>query len=283
MSDTHSWDWLPPRLTGRKVRDGAADATARPCLPEVERLDDRILLSASVQTAAADTGGGTTQILIGLLRDGTDMIKGELDAVQLSLRSADPSIKIWQDFWKVDDLLFNAADAFIKGGTAKIRLDEAFKKIDEDVARLDGATGELVPAVQKVREAANKVVLDLDSLNRFGVPLKKATFTVGQIAEDFMKIDRLAYKIGVDAMIKGEVAGIKGESLGAFLGQLDDLFQKAGNLITATGDSSIIGVLLPAVQDAEKQLTSYLIGLTGGEQFPGGVSLPDGGGDVITA
>jgi hypothetical protein len=290
MSDTHSWNWLPPRLTARKVTEGmAAEETGRPCLPEVERLDDRILLSASVKAAAAETGGGgTTQVLIGLLRDGTDLVKGELGVLQAA-RPTDPAgtkdlrgtWKLAQDFWKLDDLLFDAAEGSAKGqpqDLSKIRLDDAFKKIADDAADLGGLSdGQLLPAVQR---AAGQYLADL---NLAGLTFKKADFT-WKIVEDFAKVDDLVYRIGADAVIRGDLAGSKGDSPDVFLGHLEDAFAKLDQVISASGDSSIIGVLLPAVQRAEDELLPYirgLIGQTGGDQFPGGVTLPDAGGDVI--
>jgi len=217
-------------------------------------------------------------------------MKGQLDVLQAALptdgasaKSFQATWKLAQDFWKLDDLLFDAAEGFIKGelqDPSKVRLDDAFKKIIDDAASIDGsANGLLLPAVQKVREAASVYLTDLNGLS--GLNIKKASVATWKIAEDFMDVDRLIYKVGVDAVMKGELAGIKGESPGVFLGQLDEAVIKIGREITAGGDSSLIG-LLPAVQDVESTILPYIRGLVGDGKFPGGVTLPDGGGDVIT-
>ncbi len=66
MLHVPSWKWLSFRPTRELVNGGTPPS--RPCLPAVEQLDDRLMLSATTDASEVPPPNGDTQILIGLLR-----------------------------------------------------------------------------------------------------------------------------------------------------------------------------------------------------------------------
>src|SRR3569623_1311112 len=68
MQRIPSWKWMstPQGAWLPKAAASARKTTARPCLPVVEQLDDRVLLDATAPAASTDDGGAT-RALIGLL------------------------------------------------------------------------------------------------------------------------------------------------------------------------------------------------------------------------
>jgi len=82
---TPSWKWLQ-RSNARELtaRAEPAGASPRPCLPAVEALGDRILLSAVAPAAASSDGPPPAdQILIGLIKGELKLATSELAALQL--------------------------------------------------------------------------------------------------------------------------------------------------------------------------------------------------------
>src|SRR5438552_3603381 len=81
-----SWKWLSSRPTARELAAAGASgqSPARPCLPRVEPLGDRILLS--VAPAAASTTDGPppiNQVLIGLLQGELKLATQEVAALNI--------------------------------------------------------------------------------------------------------------------------------------------------------------------------------------------------------
>src|SRR5438128_2647428 len=96
MLTNPSWKWLSSRLAARQLADAAAaNLPSRPCLPAIEPLDDRLMLSAT-PSPFYQSGGheitANTQILIGLLQHDSDgkpvgllgLIQNELTAIKLA-------------------------------------------------------------------------------------------------------------------------------------------------------------------------------------------------------
>src|SRR5881227_3235521 len=92
-------------------------ATSRPCLPSVEQLDDRVLLSAAVvgQTGGDggdSNGGGVAGEPTAVERDFTSLLDAELAALKLAGDAQEKVspifIKLGQEFFKIDSLLLTS-------------------------------------------------------------------------------------------------------------------------------------------------------------------------------
>jgi hypothetical protein len=295
MSSPSRWNWLPPRPDPRDLARESS-ARSRPCLPAVEQLDDRILLSAAVDPGTGGDGGSdngdavpTTGILIGLIKGELNLIKGEVDALKLAesadIFSKDDALKILSNqFLKIDQTLLKYGENLIKGDLASDKqqqellhkIDESFLKIDQLVPSGENA---LLPAVQKVREAA------LDTIRAMGdgsvMPGNdKESKAFLKVADDFLKIDQLLYKFAgnpdAPQFHKGLEPGLK----------ISQEFLKINALISQL-DGNLKEQLLPAVQDLQKDTLNFLGTLTkpvgdGGlssadQTFDGGVTLDDTG------
>jgi hypothetical protein len=294
MSSSPSrWNWLPPRPDPRELaRDSAA--RTRPCLPAVEQLDDRILLSAAAVdpgTGGDEGGGGTTTtgILIGLIKGELNLIKGELDAVKLAqgsdLQIKGESLKILSnEFLKIDQTLLKYGENLIKGELASHKeqqellhkIDQSFLKIDQLVPSGENA---LLPAVQKVRDATLDVIRAMgDGSVKPGDD--RASKAFAKVADDFLKVDQLLFKFGENPdaaqFHKGLAPALK----------ISQEFLKINALISQL-DGNLKEQLLPAVQDLQKDTLNFLGTLTkpvgdGGlssadQSFDGGVTLDDTG------
>jgi hypothetical protein len=168
-SSNPSWNWLPPRPTAREMTGHGPAATApvaRPCLPAIEPLDDRILLSAATPTTDLKIADGTanTAVLIGLLKGGLDLIKGEVSALKLAVGGDETQIKgestlklLTDTFLKLDETLFKLGDAVMVGDVngykeQQLKLDTVFHKLGELVPESTG----ILPAVQRATDALIK-------------------------------------------------------------------------------------------------------------------------------
>src|SRR5260221_8249439 len=105
MRKMPSWNWLATPLAQGSAPDSRR--AARPCLPRIEQLDDRILLDA---TPASDDGGGNSA-LIGLLSKAATLSAAEFSAIgSLQGSSLDTKQKVLvsqlgDTFVKVDEIL----------------------------------------------------------------------------------------------------------------------------------------------------------------------------------
>lgn len=199
MHQSHSWKWLCSRFAEARDRAREADPeTVRPCLPAVEQLDDRIMLSATPIRAAAQTPPGSVNaILIGLIKDGITLIKDEASFIKLEqiadksgvLSQSDEAslLKIDEAFIKLDVTLYKEAQALLSGTLTldKWRIDSALvgdslKQIDGLASQLsEGAQQALLPAVQKVDAAVAGFQADVFKFSGLGGGVTTATFTGG--------------------------------------------------------------------------------------------------------
>src|SRR4051812_14453373 len=113
-----SWKWLSFRPTRELVAGGDAPPQSRPCLPAVEKLDDRLMLSVSVSTDASEVPPpalqGDTDILIGLLNGQLTLVSHELNAVKLAGDLKIDVHKVTERFLKIDDLITDFGQAVLK-------------------------------------------------------------------------------------------------------------------------------------------------------------------------
>lgn len=295
-SSNPSWNWLPPRPTAREMTGHGPAATApvaRPCLPAIEPLDDRILLSAATPTTDLKIADGTanTAVLIGLLKGGLDLIKGEVSALKLAVGGDETQIKgestlklLTDTFLKLDETLFKLGDAVMVGDVngykeQQLKLDTVFHKLGELVPESTG----ILPAVQRATDALIKNLGSLEGGQKVSPEGIKLLNTIG---DQFLKIDGALLKFGADptgAQFKqGLNPAIKIDQefikIGALLEQLDP--QLKGELtesLTAIKASTLdyLGSLIKPVGNDGG-------GLSTDGPFTGGVVLPDDtGGDVL--
>jgi len=144
-----SWKWMSTRPTAQELAEGAAasKAVSRPCLPVVEQLGDRVMLSGDVEVIVnpdATVKVAVDQILIG-------MIKGELSetATELSLlkivADADPKLvnKFTAGLLKVDDVLYKMTEDLIKGELTDVKILKAIDGIKGEYSKIESLIGGL--------------------------------------------------------------------------------------------------------------------------------------------
>src|SRR4051812_14304368 len=102
-----SWKWLSFRPTRELLAGRDAPPQSRPCLPAVEKLDDRVMLSVTPNASEVPPLNGDTQILIGLLKGQLELVGNEVNA------------------------LTPAADITVNNGSGMSKLNASFLKIDK--------------------------------------------------------------------------------------------------------------------------------------------------------
>lgn len=237
MSHQPSWKWLPRRSSCCQGTF-AAVRSARPCLPQVETLGDRIMLSAV--PASAEGGVTSTDVLITMLKGQLPVVNDELNVLNSAgkLTLADGSLKVTfmklsDALGQLDDAIYGLGDAIIKSAD-KVSPGEIVitKDIDQATAKLLEAQGK-VDVLAKVfgldaetdfalaynnLEADSKVLTD----QLFDFAAKFVTGTTDQqhenflleLSDDFQQIDQDLIKIGTDLavtdkIVKGEVEYLK--------------------------------------------------------------------------
>jgi hypothetical protein len=111
MNRFPTWNWL---ASGNSAQRAGRSLVARPCLPAVEQLDDRILPSATANPAAAVTAPGPASP----------------HAVATFLK--------WQDdFIKIQDSIIAIEDSYHKENPGLQVSNNYFIKLDQDLIQLD--------------------------------------------------------------------------------------------------------------------------------------------------
>ena len=265
MLRTPSWKWLSSRLSTRALMT-ARPAPSRPCLPAIEQLDDRLMLSAS-------TGGeggfkGDNQILIGLLRGQLELVDHQVNALKLAGDLKLDIHKLNDSFLKIDDVIYKFGEDLIKSERGGLKIDEAlndlkieFSKIDTLVGGLPRETGGDLKFVLDTFESkatdlvtvlGNSIGSDLDS---------KVEATLYKAADSFRGLD--------DAVLKFEEAAIARK---AGKGQQEYLVVKLADVLVSSlkvSDSDLKVQLLGLELDTAKVLF--------GGNTDGGGNTGDGG------
>ena len=189
-----TWKWMPLRSVDKQP---SAAPQGRPCLPSVEKLDQRVLLSAS-----STDGGGTPQVVAGLIQDGIKLTESEFAALS----------KINGD----------SVDAKHKGeiellGNAFLQIDQIFVKYGEDILNL-----KILP--DQPTDVAASTPQDIH--------ITKPTDVSSALADEFVKIDVLATDLNdsSDGQLLPAVQNIQTVALGdgsvfngGFFGDLTNL------------------------------------------------------------
>lgn len=211
MLHVPSWKWLSFRPTRQMI--GETPPPSRPCLPAVEKLDDRLMLSASPDAAATDGGNetpykGDTEILIGLLRGQQDLIKGEIDTIKFAGDLNFDDHKLNESFQKIDEVVYKLGEALIKGDLSDQKVDKTvsdlkieFQKIDMLVGGIEGdAGGKLKMMVSDLEQKVDGLVNDLKISTDAGDLDHKTELTYIKVAESFLKLDNAILKYESDVV-----------------------------------------------------------------------------------
>ena len=271
MPRNPSWKWLSSRPSAPQLAHDAADSKApsRPCLPVVEPLGDRILLSANPPVAGEippnENPPAIDQILIGLL-------KGELQetATELSLlkivADADPSLthKFTAGLLKIDDVLYKATEDLIKGGLTDLKIKKAVSDVQSEFLKIDaligglGELGDIKVILDRMENKATdllEVLLKIDPVNELSDKEKqlflKITDTFGDLDAGLLKLQE---NLVASKQSKGqlEYLKIKFEDILVSSRQVTDGELKEQLLGTvADYEKILIGLLLPAVDDKD--------------------------------
>jgi hypothetical protein len=274
-----SWKWLSSRLSARALAAGS-NTPSRPCLPAIEQLDDRVLLSAAVEGAPQ----GDNQILIGLLKGQVELVSHEVQALKLAgdiyLGTGGLKFdlhKVNESFLRIDDVIYKFGQGLIKGEVgapsaektlAELKIE--FSKIDTLVGGLPRETGDELKFVLDTFESkATELVNFLGSSTGGGDLDHKVEGTLLSVGDSFHKLD--------DAVLKFEEASIARK---AGKGQQEYLVIKLSDVIVSSlkvSDSDLKIQLLGLEADTAKILSG------GGNDTGGDTGGGDnGGGGVIT-
>jgi hypothetical protein len=152
-----SWKWLS---RGSKAHDLAASAkttSSRPCLPVIEQLGDRVMLSAApVPAASSDGPPPANQILIGLLQGELKLANSELSALRIAGGAEDPSLvhKLNERFLKIDQEISTLGEAILKGDLSQHKENKIIEQIGSEFLKIDELVGGFPQDVQESIKAA---------------------------------------------------------------------------------------------------------------------------------
>jgi len=274
MVRQHSWNWLPPRVTRFH-----SSLPSRPPLAMVEQLEDRVLMSVSE--------GGIEQALIGLLRQQIGVRNAELEVLKLAgdlvqdkttplSSTVEAFLKIEDDFQGIDGALVKIVHSALLGNKMNVdvqmvKIDFAFASLEEEVKFFgENGTGLLLPAVQRVREAA------LDTI-KFANALPAVQLTDHKLVGDFMKFEFEYLKIAdiTDKVVTTDLAGkLTADKWRLDIVKLDDAFVKLDADIAAMGDGSVFKALSEDLSKLQDNTFNFLTDFT--------TPSTDGGGDAIS-
>jgi hypothetical protein len=267
---TPSWKWLSSRLTARELVAGAASSRmpSRPCLPAVEALGDRIMLSAVAPAAASEGPPPADQILIGLIKGELNLATSELAALKLAGgEDAQLLHKITESFLKIDDVVNKVGEAVIKGELTENKDSKALELLDAEFVKLDAAIGglsgntqeQLKAAIGDIKLSAGDLVGALSNIKLDEVSDKERQ-TFLKIADAFGDVDAGLLKI--EEAVLARKAG-KGQQEFLVIKLTDVLVSSFQKLSDAGLKEQLSGI----VADTEK----ILIGLLQPGETPGDV------------
>ena len=263
-----SFKWMPSRDNVRDLAAaGTTPATSRPCLPAVEQLGDRILLSAVAPAAATDGPPPVDRVLIGLLQGELKLATQEAAVLKL-IGGADPQLvhKLTEAFEKVNsDVFLKLGD--IKGESIDEKHKDEIASLDQDFLKIDGILQGALANVpggtqETIKAAVGDIKLNagdlLDAVS--GIKLdtidEKAQVQYLKIASDFLKLDQGLLKIEEQVLTTARKAG-KGQQEFLLIKMTDIIVSSVqklsdGNLkenllgLLADTDKILIGLLQPS-------------------------------------
>jgi len=278
MLRTPSWKWLTSRLSARAF---AADAKtpSRPCLPAIDQLDDRVMMSVSTDASEVPPPNGDTQILIGLLRGQTELVSHELNALKLAAELKLDVHKLNDSFLSIDAVINKFGEAILKNDLTSVKIDRSiddlkieFQKIDALVGGIgddSDAGGELKFILDTMDHKASELIGLLNSATGAGDLDHKIELDYLKVSDSFLKLDGALLKVQEDAILARK----------AGKGQQEYLQIKLQDVLVTSlkiDDGDVRAQLL----DLEK-VTAGLLQTDGG--FTGGVTTDGGGGGDVLA
>jgi hypothetical protein len=157
-SSKPSWKWLSRACNARDLAASGRNTSSRPCLPVIEQLGDRVMLSAAPVPAAASSEEPPpiNQVLIGLLQGELKLATSELSALKIAGEAQDSSLlhKLNEGFLKIDQVISNLGDAIIKGDLTENKDNKAIEQIDLELMKIDALVGGFPDDVQESLKAA---------------------------------------------------------------------------------------------------------------------------------
>jgi hypothetical protein len=255
---------LPSGQTARELVASAASSNgpARPCLPAVEELGDRIMLSADVGTLAVDTPPPqVSQILISMMKGDTETFAQDLAALKLAAE-ADPKLakKLGDKLLKIDRAVYKFGEALIKGETVASKqaqamavIDRQFIKIAEHIARQPAdAQLKLTPAIDGIKLKVQQVVGEMGAVGPAPDLSKQDKQVLHKIVQDWAQMDAAAIKLEQVIAINKDPANqdflkFKLADLLVSSNKVGDATLKAELVgITGSAEQILIGLLQPA-------------------------------------
>jgi hypothetical protein len=257
------WNWLPSRKShDQNPPDGApAPLPSRPCLPAVEALGDRVLLSAA-PGAASNGPPPADQVLIGLLKGELSLVNQQLAALKLAA-DADPQTlhKLTDGFLKVDDVLVKYGEAFIKGDLNDQKIKLSLYELERQLIKLGTLkfpTAQMQPALDGIKLGAENLIDAINQVGSVGDLSQKQQLSYLKINDAFGAVDAALLKIE-GAVIENKVKAdqkvdylvIKlNDVLVSSVNKVDDPdLQKSLQGLVAETDRILIGLLQPPQTD----------------------------------
>lgn len=206
---------------------------SRPCLPQVEPLGDRIMLSVDNILIGGDVG--SDDLLVALVMGQLPILESQLDALKLGadLVGADEALKVeflklTDGFLELQDAVYDFGDVLIKA-ESKVSLtdfnftkslDKATSNISDQLSKLEtlafswGAQNKLLPAVQHIGSETMSLVKALLQVAPGGDDTHDMNLNYLKLSDDFLKISQDVIKIGSDDYIarkagKGQIEYLK--------------------------------------------------------------------------
>jgi len=272
-----SWKWLSFRPTRELVAGGGGAPQSRPCLPAVEKLDDRLMLSVSTDASETPPPNGDTQILIGLLKGQLNLVSQELNAIKLA---GDLNLDVHQltdSLLKIDNVITNFGEATMKSDLNGKKIDKAMDELKIEFQKIDALVGglgetdagsQLKIVLDTLDNNANELIGLLNNATGAGDLDQKIERTYLKAADSFQSLDEALLKATEDTVLARK----------AGKGQQEYLVIKLQDVQISSLKIDDEGVQRQLL-DLEK-LTAGLLQTDGG--FGGGVSTDGGGtGDVL--
>jgi hypothetical protein len=270
MPQNPSWKWLSSRSTASELaaQAAASKSPSRPCLPAVEQLDQRVMLSVAGDIIVEPPQpADSTQILIGLVKGELDLVKEELNFLRLAAAeqkfAETPNLihKLTQSFLKIDDVLYRYGEDLIKGGLDGVKLEIAEKKaiseIDSQFSKIGGLLGEVgeggfTRLIEGIKQEATSILIGLGDLGPGGELDSKDQHSLLNFASKF--------EVAADAILNLEGFNLArkagGKQIEYIQVKLEDILVSASKVSLEYKDQikpeGIIAILIGLLSPAEK-------------------------------
>ena len=268
-----SWKWMSSRPTAQELAEGAAASKAktRPCLPVVEQLGDRVMLSADTEVIVnpdATVKLAVDQILIGLIKGELQETSTELSLLKI-VADADPKLanKFTSSLLKIDDILYKQTEVLIKGESKDAKhLTAALADLQDEFVKLDTLIdgfpklGDIKLVLDDMQNKAESFLLALSKIEVVDELTDKERQTFLKISDAFGDLDAGLLKLQEDLVTSKHAATGKHIQKG----QLQYLEVKLNDILVTSrslGDEAgtLKGVVLGSLKEYETILNRLLL------------------------